>query len=328
MDDIDRKLLMLLAAQPRVHFRELAEDLGISRQAVHHRMQVLMETGVIKNVSAGISISYLNAVPVTVFGASRTPSVEKLLDGLGENEMSRRVVVAGGNYAYVVGFLRGISDLGGYVDFVRRAAEMPDPTVGIYSLDDGLTPYYSVDGSGARRQNHRTLSPLDLKIIALLRDDARRPIGEIAHLLSVSPKTVRRHLETMISEGSLEFWMPADLSLAGDMLLLMHVTLKDGADRREMGMRLLSEFPFQDAYVRTFTNLPKLLIWVFWSDKMAEVRNALSKVGSDGDVASVMLNFAHAERVYTTWREKLVAAEAPPSKKTRGRRGNAKARPS
>lgn len=327
MDDIDRKLLLLMAAQPRIHFRELAEKLGISRQAVHHRVRMLMQTGVIKNVSAGISLSYLNAVPVTIFGVSRAHSVEKLMDRLGENDMSRRANLAGGNYVYVVGILRGISDLGGYVDFVKRAVEMPDPTVGIFCLDDGLMPYYSVDGAGRQRQEYRRLSPLDLRIIASLKDNARRPVGEIAEALGVSPKTVGRHLENMISEGSVEFWMPSDLSIGGDLLLVMHVTLKDGVDRREMGARLLSEFPFRDAYVRTLTNLPNLLLWVFWSDKMADIRRALSEVGIDRNVAGVMLNFVHAERVYTTWRDRLVATEEPiPPGKAGRRKSRAKAR--
>jgi len=329
MDDIDRNLLLLMAAQPRIHFQELAEKLGISRQAVHHRVRVLMQVGVIKNMSAGISLSYLKAVPVVVFGISRAASLEKSLDKLGENDMSRRANLAGGNYVYVVGILRGISDLGGYVDFVKRAVEMPDPTVGIFCLDDGLMPYYSVDGAARQRQDHRRLSPLDLRIIASLRDNARRPVGEIAQTIGVSPKTVGRRLEAMISEGSIEFWMPSDLSIGGDLCLAMHVTLKDGVDRREMGARLLSEFPFRDAYVRTLTNLPNLLLWVFWSDSMVDIRRALSEVGSDRNVAGVMLNFIHAERIYTTWRDRLPETEEPLAfGKASRRKSRAKARPS
>ena len=74
MDDTDRKLLILIGVNPRIHYRELAKRLGISRQAVHHRMRVLTEIGVIKGVTAGISVSYLNAVPVSVFGRSKTAS--------------------------------------------------------------------------------------------------------------------------------------------------------------------------------------------------------------------------------------------------------------
>jgi len=317
MDDTDRKLLTLLEANPRTHFRELAKRVGISRQAVHRRMQVLTDIGVIKGAIAGISIAYLDAVPMAVSGISKTASIEETLDRLGESEFTRRVVVAGGNYLYVVGFLRNISELGSYVEFVRQAAKMPEPTVGIYCLDDGLMPGYSVDGSGKRKQSYKELSPLDLKIIASLKDDARRPIAEIADMVGVSARTVRRHLEGMISEGSLDMSVPMDSALGGDMFLIMHVNLRDGADKREVGRRLISKNYFQDQYIRTHSNLPSLLMWVFWSDKMTEIRKVLREIGEDEDVLSVMLNFAYLERVYTTWRDKLPGVRARPSRKAR-----------
>jgi DNA-binding Lrp family transcriptional regulator len=315
MDDTDRKLLILMSANPRIHVRELAKRLGISRQAVDRRMQTLMKTGIIKGMIAGISIPYLDAVPVTVFGRSKTASAEKTLDRLGESEFTRRVVVAGGNFLYVIGFLRNISELGSYVEFVKRAGEMTEPTVGINCLDDGLSPDYSVDGAGKRKQSYKELSPLDLKIIASLKDDARRPVTDIAHMVGVSAKTVRRHLEDMMSEGSLDMGMPADLIIGGDMLFVTHVNLSDGADKVEVGRRLLSQSPFQDQYIRTFSNLPGLLVWVFWSGKMGEIRKVIREVGEDEDVLSVMLNFAYLERMYPTWRDKLPEVMTHPTRK-------------
>jgi DNA-binding Lrp family transcriptional regulator len=326
MDDTDRKLLILIGAEPRIHIRELARRLGISRQAVHHRMQVLTEIGVIKGMTAAISVSYLDAIPVTVFGRSKTASVEETLNRLGGSELSRRAVVAGANYLYVVGFLRDISELESYVEFVKRAAEMPEPTVGIYCLDDGLSPYYYVDGGGKRKQSYKKLSPLDLRIVASLKDNARRPVAEIADMLGVSAKTIRRRLEDMISDGSLDLSAPMDLSLGGDMFLVMHVNLRDGADKREVGRRLLSKYPFQDGYVRTHSNLPNLLAWVFWSDSITEIRKAVREVGEDEDVQAVMLNFAYLERFYPNWRDKLPEVRALPSEKARAHEAHSRLR--
>jgi DNA-binding Lrp family transcriptional regulator len=317
MDDIDRRILTLLSAEPRVHLRELAEKLGISKQAVHRRMQVLTKTGVIKGTIAGISVAYLDAVPVTVFGRSRTASVEETLNRLGESELSRRAVFAGDNFLYVVGFLRDISELGSYVEFVRRAGEMSEPTVGVNCLDDGLSPDYPVDGVGKRKQRYKKLSPLDLKIIASLKDNARRPIADIADMVGASARTVKQHLEDMISEGSLDMSAPSDLSLGGDMFLVVHVNLRDGADKGEVGRRLISQSPFQDQYIRTFSNLPSILIWVFWSDEMTEIRKVVRNVSEDEDVMAVMLNFAYLERIYSTWRDKLPEVRTRHSEKAR-----------
>jgi DNA-binding Lrp family transcriptional regulator len=315
MDDTDRKILILITANPRIHFQELAKRLGISKQAAHRRVQVLMETRVIQSPTAGISYPYLNAVPVSVFGRSNTISVEETLDRLGESEFTHRAIVAGGNYLYVVGQLRNVSDLDGYAEFVKRVAMIPEPTVAISCLDDGLTPDYFVDGVMKRKPNYKKLSPLDLRIIASLKDDGRRPIADIAENVGASAKTVRRHLEDMTSDGSLELHVPMDLPSGGPILLAMHVNLRDGADKGEVGRRLLSKYSFQDAYVRTFINIPGFLILAFWSDKVPEIRRVLRIVGEDEDVLHVMLNFCYLERLYPTWRDKLPEVQTRSSKK-------------
>jgi DNA-binding Lrp family transcriptional regulator len=317
MDDTDRELVLLMNANPRIHIREIASKLGISKQAVHHRMQVLIEKGVIRGMTAGISVSYLDAVPVGISGHSKTVSMEKTLDRLGDSELTRRVVVAGGNYLYVVGFLRNVSDLDSYVDFVKREGEIEEPIVGIYCLDDGLMPGYSVDGGGRQKKAHKELSALDLKIIASLKYSARRPVGEIAAMVGASAKTVRRHLSSMMADGSLDMSLPYDGLSGGDMFLLMHVNLKNGADKKEVAKRLMSKRYFRDQYFRSHSNLSNFLVWVFWSDKIADIRIALRETGEDEDVHSVMLNFAYLERIYPTWRDGLTDLHPSPSEKMR-----------
>ncbi len=316
MDDTDRKLLILIGQNPRIHFREIAKGLGISRQAVHNRLRALIKLGVIKGWMAGVSVSYLDAIPVAVSGTCRAASVDRTLDRLGESEFTRRVIVAGGNYLYIVGILRNISELDGYVHFVKHTAELGEPMIGIYSLDVEEFMPYSVDGSGRRKESYKRLSPLDLRIIASLRDNARRPVAEIADAIGVSSKTVRRHLEGMISDGSLEMNVPMDLTSAGDMLAIMHVNLRNGADKREVGRRLFSRHYFSDQYIRTHINLPSFLAWVFWSDDINQIRKALRETGDDEDVQSVTLNFAYYERLYnTTWRDKLADVQYRPPKR-------------
>ena len=310
MDDTDRELILLLGTNPRMPAQEIARRLGISRQAVHHRMRVLAEQGVYRGTTAAVSIEYLDAVPVVVFAPSDAPSMEEILARLGENDLTRRVIVASGNFVYAVGWLRDLSQLEGYAEFVRRATVMREPTVGIYSMDSRLMPEYTVDGIGKRRGIRRPLSPLDLRIVAALADDARRPLADVAAELKVSSKTVRRHLDTMVAEGLVELWARIDEPSGGDGLFVVHVTLRNGADKIRLAFRLVSKYPFRDEYVRAFSNLPDLLAWVFWSSQPVAVREALADLAKDEDVVRVVPHFAIAERIYKTWRERLPLAEA------------------
>jgi DNA-binding Lrp family transcriptional regulator len=315
MDDTDRKLMLQICANPRMRLRELAKNIGISTQAVHHRIHVLTEIGVIEGITAGISIHYLRAVPLIIFGRSKTTSVNKTLDVLGESEFSSLALVAGGNYLYVIGLLRDISELDGYTEFVKRVGEMPEPTVGIFGLD--YPEYRLTTDGGKRNQIYRELSPLDLKIIASLKDDARRPIADVANDVGVSTKTVRRHLDDMMSEGSLEFYVPWDPVAGENTLLMIHVSLRDGTDKVEVGKRLLSKYPLQIVFIRTFRNIPGFLWCVLSMEKPTEIRRILREIAEDKDVLTSMPNFVYLERNYATWRDKLPEVQQPPKKTKR-----------
>lgn len=48
-DSIDRKILKIITQNARIPFRDVAEQVGISRTSVHQRVQRMTEIGVIKN---------------------------------------------------------------------------------------------------------------------------------------------------------------------------------------------------------------------------------------------------------------------------------------
>jgi DNA-binding Lrp family transcriptional regulator len=305
MDDIDRELMILITASPRISFVEISKKLGISRQAAHHRLQVLIDSGVIKGMTADMSAPYLDAIPVGVHGRSRAASIEKVLDKLGEGEFTRRAIVGGGGNIYVNGQLRDISELGEFSEFVIRVAELQDPIVGLLSPEPGLMPHYSPDGIVTRKESYKELSPLDLRIIAALRGNVRRSASEIAKVIGVTTKTVSRRLDDMISEGSLELHVRWDSTLVGDMYFVAQVTLRDGADSGTVGRRLLKNYPFKDAFFVAYGNMPNFLTWIFWTSDMSEMRRILRVVDEDEDVVSLVPNFVFLERIYSNWRSRL-----------------------
>ena len=297
--------MLLISENPRMHYQELSKKLGISRQALHHRMQVLTRLGIFRSMKAIISVGYLDAVPAAVWGRSNSASIEETLGRLGENEFVGRVVVAGGNYLYVLGCLRNTSELDGYVEFVRRTAEMPEPTLGMANLDNGIMPDWA--SGGKRKQSYKELSPLDLKIIASLQGDARKPTSEIADSIGVSAKTVNRHLRSMRYEGSLDFEEPWDIPPGEDMMTVLHVELKSDADKAKVGKRLISIDPIHAFYFRSFSNLPRFLLGLIYTDKMSEIRRILREIREDEDVMAVTPNLVYFERAYANWAERLPA---------------------
>ena len=314
LDETDRKLITILASDPRMHMRALAGKLGLSTQATHRRVQDLIKCQVIRGTTAAISIRYLGAVPVLIFGSSHSASLDETVKKLGKNELTSSVLVAGGNYIYVVGVLRNISELDNFTNFVKHTAEMPVPTVGIYSLDVGLAPDF-LDGGAKARSEYEKLTPLDLRIISSLRPDARKAIADIANEVGVSAKTVTRRLDQMIANGSIDLVVPMDPTKCGDIVSLVHVQLKEGASRRAVGKRLSSKLSPRLWYMRTFSNLPGFLHCVVCTDRMDELREVIQRIGDDDEVKSVVPNTWYSDHIFETWRDKLVPELPGPPKK-------------
>ena len=74
MDATDIRLSQMLMKNSRVPYRELASKLGISLQAVHRRIQVLKEMGVIRDFVTVPTREALNAIVVFIFGPSGSSS--------------------------------------------------------------------------------------------------------------------------------------------------------------------------------------------------------------------------------------------------------------
>jgi Lrp/AsnC family leucine-responsive transcriptional regulator len=66
MEETDRHILELLAADGRMSFTDLGKETGLSTSAVHHRVKRLESRGLIKGYSATVDHDELG-LPVTAF---------------------------------------------------------------------------------------------------------------------------------------------------------------------------------------------------------------------------------------------------------------------
>ncbi len=302
--------MLLLYEDPRMPLQLLAKKIGISRQAVNHRIQSLAKLGLFKSIRSEISLSYLDGVVVWIWGRPSAAKLDKVLDRLGESEFTFRVTVAGGNQILVWAFLRKMAELSGYVRFVKEVAEMPEMTVGLPCFWDGINE--AVCDGPQPKDTHRKLSPLDLRIIATLQDDARKPASEIGARIGVSTKTVRRHIELMRKDGSLDYNAPWDIPPGQDMITIVLVSLKGSANTIRSARRLLRLDPLHFMYLRQFSNIPNLLLGLITSDRMSEIRKILKYIQEDQDVLSVTPNLMYYERNYSSWDNELVHQASDP----------------
>ena len=68
IDTLDKKILSILSKNARIPFKDVAEACGVSRAAIHQRVQHLMENGAITGSGFDVNPKSLNYSTCTYVG--------------------------------------------------------------------------------------------------------------------------------------------------------------------------------------------------------------------------------------------------------------------
>ncbi len=300
MDKTDILLSMLLLENSRKSYRDLAEKLNLSANAVHQRIQALIHSGVIRKFTAKISLIALRAVIVVIYGVSDAESVNTVRERIGGNSLIYWVAYGGGNWVYIGAYLRNLSDLQGLVDFLKKEARMANPTVGIFPP----TPASLVFGS------EQMLSPLDRQIIFSLKDDSRKSISDVAEELGIAAKTVRRRISAMQKKGLIEFSIHWYADSSNDIITIMHIKLNREADLNSLSEVMKAYFP-NVLFWFPLINIPNEVYSMFWTSTMKELKEIQQRLANERIVSSVSSNILFTGFIFDTWRDELVLPASP-----------------
>lgn len=145
MEELDRRIVALLAQDGRMSFTDLGRSLGLSTSAAHQRVRRLEERGVIRgyrvvvdHAAAGIPLTAL--ISVTPFDPAAPDDVPDRLRGLTEIDSCYSVA---GNESYVLqARVAGPLQLEELLARVRAAASVTTHTTVVLSTpwEDRLPP--------------------------------------------------------------------------------------------------------------------------------------------------------------------------------------------
>jgi DNA-binding Lrp family transcriptional regulator len=297
MDKIDVILSMLLLANSRRSYRELAETLNLSVTAVHNRIQSLIEAGIIRKFTAKVNVFAANALHVLIFGNSKTTQLSEVQAKLEKHGSIYWLAVGGGNYLYIGAYLKSIAELESLVTYVKEAADMPESTVGITSTPAAF-PIATIEKIDKR------LYKLDYEIINALKDDSRKATSDVAEALGVSAKTVRRRLVHMIKNYLIELsieWYPDE---SNDIISVFHVRLKPDADKNAIAALVKKYFP-NVMFYWGFSNIPDTYLFFVWTGTTKELRDMREHFEAEAAVQSAAPNVIFTGYIFKTWRDQI-----------------------
>jgi DNA-binding Lrp family transcriptional regulator len=300
MDRTDVSLCLMLMANSRTPYHELAAKLGLSINAVHKRIGAMTKVGLIRAFTAHPSLAYLGAVTTWIYGRSDAARPVDAHLRLKNDDRTYWVANSGGGYIYVGGYLRDVSELDDYVAFVKREGELSDPTVGIMPAA-GMHP------------PKEGLRPLDYQILASLSRNSRKPASDVAAEVNASAKTVHRRLEWMMEKGLVDFGIDFYPDVSNDIIALFHVESGKGFDRQEVRKTMNVRFSHNILVDALFSNLPNLLVLFMWTNSMKQMEELREEVTKMEEVKSVEVNVLQIGYMFETWRDHMVAKYAEPS---------------
>jgi DNA-binding Lrp family transcriptional regulator len=298
MDKTDMSLIMLLSENSRLSYAELAEKLNLSVNAVHKRIQLLIETGVICKFTAKVSLFAAKAIVVFLSGISQLGSFQDLPDKLKAQGSINWLAIGSGKFLYMGAYLKSLNDLEPLVSYVKKEADIPEPTIGIMSVVP-VTPQQAL------KLPETSLCELDYRIIRSLKDNARKAISDVADEMGVSAKTIRRRLSLMTKNSLIELsieWYP---DKSNDIMTLIDLHLKPQANISE-AYSILKKYAPNTLFYFSYVNIPNTATFTVWTNSMIELQNIREKLEKEENVASVTPNILLIGYIFNTWRDQLI----------------------
>jgi Lrp/AsnC family leucine-responsive transcriptional regulator len=296
MDKTDMSLILLLIQNSRLSYAELADKLNLSINAVHKRIQQLIETDVIHKFTAKVSIPTSQAILVYIFGTSQLASFHDLPEKLRSNGSIYWLAIGSGKFIYTGAFIRNLSELEPLISFIKKQAELTEPTVGISQ---------PIPMPGGLKPTDLALCDLDYRVISSLRDNSRKAIADVATELGVSAKTVRRRLNRMIKNNLIELTMEWYPDKSDDITTLMDLKLKPGSNLAAVGFQIQKNYGSNALFFWCYANIPDALTFVIWTNNMGELHRLREKIEREPDVISAVPYVLTTGYIFETWRDKL-----------------------
>ena len=297
MDKIDMLLNLDLINNSRTPYRTLAEKHNLSVNAVHKRITNNIETGIIKKFTAKISLTYLNAFIVIIFGKSNSTSINDTIKQLGAHTATYQIVLAGGNFLYVSGYLKDISDLNEFSTEIIKTSEIENPTIGIHT-------------DPIKHKKENDLKKLDYKIIYALKENSRKSIHDIADELQTSSKTVTRHLSKMIKNNAIELSLDFYPTASNDMFTICHLSIKKEESEMNITKQIVNEFYPRVIGAWTLSNIPKLILMNVWTNTIQEIHQFEEEISQREYTKQTFSNLLYDIFYFDTWRDDLLKKKA------------------
>ncbi|MGN6823008.1 MAG: winged helix-turn-helix transcriptional regulator [Candidatus Nitrosocosmicus sp.] len=286
LDKVDLKIIYLFSNNSRMSFRSMSSDIGLTSKSIKARVEKMISQKVIR--------SFFLIVNPSVFGYNKIcvlkgkygkkicdTDVFNLFSSMGN--ILTRIQYLGRGFAYSL----AIND--------KSENE-------VKSLLDSLNWPIKYKIFQFKNVPSQELSKTDLKIMQCLLENPRMDINRVAGQISLSSKTVTRHLDKMIQNHVLRFSILCDSSSTFGYLQFS-ITLSVDESRYYLIHHYVSTtFKNNIFYVpRAFATPPNEMRFFLFSKNLSSIEKMLIELESIDGIKSIELFVVLSIETYTEW---------------------------
>ena len=300
MDKTDLLLSLMLLVNSRTSLNNLAKAFGMSINAIHKRIRILTDLGVIREFTARLSLMALGATIVLVIGRSQLRADEALFEEVAQTELIYWVGMGAEKKVYIGAYLRDISDLDSLTRFAKDRLGINDPKVLIHAP------------SPPRMHTDRLLilKSLDYRIIYALHHNSRKTIPVLSDELGVSAKTIRKHLSNLIEKQFVELslkWFP---DASNDIISIAECNIKSNTDPEKALRSLRKKYSPNWMFEHQFVNQPGFCFAWLWTPTMKEFQEVYDSLREEPFFDSITIEILHHGFIFDTWRDSVLKEKA------------------
>jgi DNA-binding Lrp family transcriptional regulator len=300
MDETDLLLSLKLLVNSRTSLNDLANAFGMSINAIHKRIRILADLGVIREFTARLNLMTLGATVVLFVGRSELRADDALFDEIAQTQLIYWLGMGAEKMVYIGAYLRDISDLESLTRFARDRLGVDDPRVLIHAPSPPRL----------RKDPLLSLKSLDYRIIYALHHDSRKTISVLADELGISAKTVRKHLNTLVEKQFVELslkWFP---DASNDIISLAECNIKKTIDFEKSLRTLRKKYSPNWMFEHQFVNQPALCLAWLWTPTMKEFQGVYDSLRAESIFDSIDIEILHHGFLFDTWRDSLLKERA------------------
>jgi DNA-binding Lrp family transcriptional regulator len=237
LDQIDKNILLALDSNCRLSYQAIAENLGMTANAVRKRIERLLETGVIEEFSvvlksAMMKSEYLIALILTDGSEDEAKFIELMGSNLHVIQVGQLVTHTGRAYLVQCEYI-GAESLQNLGSFLRTLEPVTDVELHTILIQRGKT---------------FEMKKLHLRILKYLLEDARMQVTEISERAGLTARRVSRAIQEMQESDALWFATRWNLSLGGNTEFYLKINYNEGSEREEIERWLRTSFPLEYWY--------------------------------------------------------------------------------